>query len=143
MLAYQVMRLFTLSLMTTSLLVVLLLAACRPPENTQSSTGSRTAEHGIQLRIETNGDPRIGVVPVTVYMLKEGEGVSGASIRITGDMTHAGMVPVIVEALEQESGLYRADDFEFNMAGDWILTAEITLPDGMKITDSKAYSVAR
>ena len=40
------------------------------------------------------------------------------------------MVPVIREAAESEPGLYRADDFEFDMGGDWFVTAEVTLRNG-------------
>ena len=82
------------------------------------------------MRVETDGDPQLGVVPINVYLLREGEGVSGAEIEVVGDMTHAGMVPVIAEATETEAGLYTASDFEFTMAGDWIITAEIDLPNG-------------
>ena len=116
------------------LLISTFLFACKPPEGASSAqTGSSgTTTGSIQARLELDGDPALGSMPLTVYLLEDGAGVSGATIEITGDMTHAGMVPVIVEATETETGLYRAEDFEFTMAGDWIITTDVELPDGSK-----------
>ena len=123
---YMRLRLLLISIL------VLALGACRPDsaEGDSSDPGSTTTDDGVQLRLETASDPQLGNVPVNVYLLKDGEGVSGAKIEIVGDMTHSGMVPVITNATETEAGLYTASDFEFTMAGDWIITAEIDLPDG-------------
>lgn len=120
------------------IICLLILPACRPPDAAAdpnpASTSSSTpaASEGLRVRVETEGDPALGAVPVLVYILDDNTGVSGASVEVTGDMTHAGMVPVIAQASESEPGLYRADDFEFTMAGDWIITAEVELPDGSK-----------
>ena len=56
----------------------------------------------------------------------EGAGIDGASVRVEGDMTHAGMVPVLAEAEGVGDGVYRADDMHFTMAGDWIITITVT-----------------
>ena len=82
------------------------------------------------MRLETDGDLAVGTVPVVVYILENGEGIGGATVEVTGDMTHAGMAPVTAQAEETEPGLYRAEAFEFGMAGDWLLTAVATLPSG-------------
>ena len=121
--------------LTFSVGLVLALSACQP-DNTQADPGAiseatnTTASEGVQLRVETDGDPQLGTVPVNVYLLRNGEGISGAEVEVVGDMTHAGMVPVIATATETEAGLYTASNFEFTMAGDWIITAEIDLPNG-------------
>jgi hypothetical protein len=47
-------------------------------------------------------------------------------------MTHAGMVPVVADAPEVEDGVYRSDGFAFDMAGDWIITVDVTHPDGRR-----------
>ncbi len=99
---------------------------------TPSESGAAPSAQGVHLRIELVGEPQLGNVPVVVYLLEDGSGVSGAQVQVTGDMTHAGMAPVIRDAVETEPGLYRADDFTFTMAGDWILTADIVLADGSK-----------
>lgn len=83
-----------------------------------------------RARVELQGEPEIGPAAVLVYVLDEGEGVSGAEIEVRGDMTHAGMTPVIAPTVEVEPGLYQTEGFRFTMAGDWILTAEIVMPDG-------------
>ena len=113
-----------------------LLVACQPPDNAGDATAASSAgvsaagAPGLQTRLELDGEPALGQLPLTVFVLDENGGVEGASIEIVGDMTHAGMVPVIVEAVESEPGFYRADDFEFTMAGDWLITADIELPNG-------------
>lgn len=58
--------------------------------------------------------------------------VSGARIRLEGNMTHPGMTPVFAEAKEVEPGRYRAT-LEFTMAGDWVVLVHAALPDGRKV----------
>lgn len=117
-----------------------LLVACRPPD---SAATAAAAPSGVQVRIITDGAPALGRKPVLVYVLEDNEGIAGATVEVTGDMTHAGMVPVVRRAVpqEHEDGLYRADDFEFTMAGDWVLTADVTLPDGRRASNAASLSV--
>lgn len=65
-----------------------------------------------------------------------GTPIEGADVTLRGDMTHAGMEPVIVPMQSVGGGQYRTDQFAFNMAGDWILTVEAALPDGAKAEES-------
>jgi hypothetical protein len=58
--------------------------------------------------------------------------VAGAQITLEGNMSHAGMVPVFVEAREVEPGSYRAT-MDLSMGGDWVVLVHITLPDGRKL----------
>lgn len=53
-------------------------------------------------------------------------------IDVRGDMSHAGMTPVIVTGARGESGSY-AIPFEWTMAGDWYITITATLPDGRRL----------
>ncbi|HOU41364.1 MAG TPA: FixH family protein [Promineifilum sp.] len=64
-----------------------------------------------------------------------GAPIDGATdVSLRGDMSHAGMEPVLATAAGQGNGIYRAD-FTWTMAGDWIVTVEATLPDGrLKVT---------
>lgn len=87
-------------------------------------------EGATQVALSLPGGARLGQAPVQVSLREGGQAVTGASVRVTGDMAHAGMVPVIRQAEESAPGDYLASDFEFTMAGDWILTADITLPGG-------------
>jgi hypothetical protein len=59
-----------------------------------------------------------------------GAPVPGASIRVEGNMSHAGMVPVVDTAEAVSPGRYVIPAFTFSMAGDWVLTARAVLPDG-------------
>ena len=126
------------------LIALLLLAACGPREaadDAPAATSPSATDDGLRTRVEVEGaDPTVGPATVTVYLLEEGEGVTGATVEVTGDMTHAGMAPVTAEAPQAEPGLYRTEGFAFTMAGDWILTADITLPDG---TTRRATTQAR
>ena len=95
--------------------------------------------------MELDGTPVIGRVPVVVTVV-QGEGgapVEGGQVRIHGDMSHAGMEPVIRDAVETGPGRYVAEDFEFTMGGDWIVSAQVTLPDGESTEVTAFYDVGR
>jgi hypothetical protein len=47
-------------------------------------------------------------------------------------MSHAGMSPLFAEAKETEPGRYQAR-VQFQMAGDWVLLLDVTLPGGKKL----------
>ncbi len=121
-------------------LSLLLLVSCRPPDEGAATAGRLPA--GVQGRVELAAPARIGPAPVTVYLLDGQEGITGASVTVTGDMTHAGMVPVIAEAHEVAPGEYVADDFAFNMGGDWFLMANVALADGTSFELNVPVSVS-
>lgn len=62
---------------------------------------------------------------------KDKQPISGARVELEGNMTHAGMSPVNVEAKEIAPGSYRSA-LDLTMAGDWIILVNITLTDGQK-----------
>jgi hypothetical protein len=72
----------------------------------------------------------------------DGAPVAGAAVRVVGDMTHAGMVPVVADATDSGGGVYRTTDFLFDMAGDWVLSVDVTYPDGTVRSTSLAVAVA-
>lgn len=114
------------------------LAACRPPSGGSSST---TPPDDIKVQVEVGDNPMTGNLPVSIFILKDNQGVSGATVEVTGNMTHAGMEPVIVTAQESEAGLYVADPFVIEMPGDTVITADVTLGDGTKFSVNKAFTV--
>lgn len=61
-----------------------------------------------------------------------GEPISGATVRVEGHMTHAGMAPVIAQAIERAPDIYEAA-FAFTMPGDWALLVTAVLPDGTRV----------
>lgn len=71
-----------------------------------------------------------------------GTPLSDAEIIVEGNMSHAGMVPVLDTARMLAPGQYSIPDFQFTMAGDWILTLTATLPDGRTTTARKGTDVA-
>lgn len=57
------------------------------------------------------------------------EPINDASLEIRGDMTHAGMEPVLASIDAGQAGVYEVP-FEWTMGGDWIVTVTATLADG-------------
>lgn len=62
----------------------------------------------------------------------DGQPIIGATVDLEGNMTHAGMAPVISQAQEVGAGQYEAP-LDFNMAGDWFILVRAALPDGRKL----------
>ncbi len=126
-------------------LALLALASCKPggdaAQGTASGASGRTAP-GLRAVVEVKAAAvGGGVVEVTV---RDGDApVSGATVAVQGDMTHAGMAPVIADAPEAEPGLYRTGEFAFSMAGDWVVTAEVETADGRSATAETFVTVAR
>lgn len=116
------------------------LVGCRPPDNAGRS-GQTETNSAVQVRLELAGEPAVGPAEVRVYVLEANAAAQNAEITVTGTMTHAGMEPVISEAAATENGLYQTQDFAFDMAGDWLLQAEVTLADGSKAEDELAVTV--
>lgn len=57
--------------------------------------------------------------------------IDGVDLDVKGDMTHAGMKPRVGIVTAVGGGSYDVD-FEWTMAGDWVLTVTGILPDGRK-----------
>ena len=55
--------------------------------------------------------------------------MTDAHISLEGDMTHAGMSPVVSEAKEIAPGRYQGT-LDLNMRGDWTVLFHIALPGG-------------
>lgn len=91
-------------------------------------TASGTAEITLDLQGTAVGPSQIDVQITD----EQGQPISGADVQLRGDMTHAGMQPVITPMHDAGEGRYVAQDFAFTMAGDWILFVEATLPDGTR-----------
>jgi hypothetical protein len=73
---------------------------------------------------------RVGDVTITINM-KDGseKPIAGATVKLEGNMSHAGMSPVLAEAKEIGPGRYQAN-MKLTMAGDWDVLVLLTLPDG-------------
>jgi len=59
-----------------------------------------------------------------------GSPIDDAHMAVKGSMSHAGMVPVLADVEGGgKDGVYNVP-FEWTMAGDWIVTVDVRLPDG-------------
>ena len=122
------------------MLLLATLVACRPPADRTSGAGTNVGVVEVELLTRP---ARVGPAAIEVRVDRDDGAVSGATVRVTGDMTHAGMVPVVADAPEVEAGVYRSAGFAFDMAGDWIITVDVTHPDGERDQGTLAVSVAR
>jgi hypothetical protein len=110
-------------------LLSLALAGCQRA----SQQPDRAADVNVALSVQP--DPP-GVGPSRLIItLKDAQGapIEGARLQIKGDMTHAGMQPVLAEVEEGTDGQYETP-FEWTMGGDWIVTVRAALPDGRSTT---------
>jgi hypothetical protein len=75
---------------------------------------------------------RVGPVTIALKLMDaSGTLITGAQMKLEGNMSHAGMAPVFAEANETEPGHYRST-LELSMAGDWLVLVTATLPDDRK-----------
>lgn len=121
--SFQVRR--TAPLLVVMLLVIpLLLVGCSRGD---SSTQDADA---MAWKIDPS-PPKVGSTTITFQPFDDNsQPLTGASLSIEGNMSHAGMMPVTSGLTETEPGTYVSSDFAFSMAGDWIMTVRGTLDDG-------------
>jgi hypothetical protein len=105
--------------------VLLALAGCGAEEG---GAGGGSGDVAFVVRVSPE-PPRVGPAGVEVALSKGDAPITGADLRIEGNMSHAGMVPVFADAEETAPGTYAAD-LELTMAGDWFLVVTAELPDG-------------
>jgi hypothetical protein len=112
------------------LLILWLATACGggqplPHDADSASSGALTVEL-LPTEQQHGGSLAVRVVDAA------GQPITDATVRLEGDMNHAGMIPVITEPVGHEAdGVYRVP-FEFTMLGDWILSVFITTADGQE-----------
>lgn len=75
--------------------------------------------------------PHIGDTRLVIQVADAvGSPIDDAHLAIKGNMTHAGMIPVLAEVDGGgQDGVYEIP-FEWTMAGDWVVTLDLRLPDG-------------
>lgn len=107
------------------MLLPLVGAACRQETQEQPSENTQ-----INLTVEQT-QQEVGQSVLIVHVLDgDGSPINDANLEVKGDMTHAGMVPVLTQMDGGgEAGRYKIP-IEWTMGGDWIVTVMATLPDG-------------
>ncbi len=116
------------------LLGVMLIAGCRQQELSATD---------IQLSLSVS-DLLVGETTLLVTV-RGGDGntlPNPGTLRVRGDMDHAGMVPVLAEADSAPNGVFSLP-FEWTMGGGWIVEASLTLPDGTVANESFRYEILR
>jgi hypothetical protein len=105
-------------------LVAVLLASCG---------GAADELPGVTLALTVDPDPPVvGPAMVTVTLSDGGQPITGADVELEGNMSHAGMVPVLATAREVAPGRYEAA-LDFTMAGDWFILVDVVLADGRSL----------
>ncbi len=117
------------------LLPLILLGGCRGE--------IETGDTGLVLEVAISPTPPAVGSARLIISLEDSAGgpIDGAEIVVEGNMSHAGMVPVIDTAQAEGPGRYGISAFRFTMAGDWILSLHATLPDGRWVRNQKATNV--
>jgi hypothetical protein len=118
-------RFWKTSVLLVCLIPTMLLAACTRRSAAIDQAGDT------RLNWEIQPFPaRTGEASIDIYLTDtSGAPVQGAQLSFRGDMTHAGMTPVITGLQETEPGVYRGE-IEWTMAGAWVLTIQGELEDG-------------
>jgi hypothetical protein len=119
-----------------SLILVFLLAACQR----RGAAVDEAADILVDLQVVPD-PPAMGEALLELSLEDEqGAPIEGAELEVKGDMTHAGMVPVLADFEEVGEGRYQAE-FEWTMGGDWILTITGVLPDGRELMRTLEFTV--
>lgn len=109
-------------------LLVFVLAACG------SRASQQPDDSGISMDL-TAESTEVGKTTLRITLEDaQGTPINDATLDVKGDMTHAGMVPVLAnDVTNGQDGVYEIP-FEWTMGGDWIVTVEATLADGRTIS---------
>lgn len=88
---------------------------------------------GAEVTMTVRPDPpAVGPASIELRMRDAQGPLAGATVKVEGNMAHAGMRPSLADARETAPGSYRAD-LELTMAGDWFVLVDATLPDGRRL----------
>ena len=127
-------KLFVLSVLA---LIAVGLASCR-----QSATPTpEAAVQGVQIDVQVDPDPPAHGDAALLVTVTRADGVlANAPVAVRGDMNHAGMRPVLANAVTDADGKANIP-FTWSMGGDWIVTVTVTLPDGSEVSQEFNFTV--
>jgi hypothetical protein len=118
------------------LILILMLTACRQEKPVANET----------VNIDIAFDPaELFVTDDSTVIItltdNAGQAIEDATVNVRGDMSHAGMTPVLREITSGTEGVYMSD-YEWTMAGDWNVEITVTLPDGTTTGETFTFTVA-
>jgi hypothetical protein len=104
---------------------LMLAIGCRPAVSDATET---------QVDLTLNpSPPRVGSADVLLKLADaSGSPLEGASVRLEGNMNHAGMKPSFADLQEVEPGQY-SGAIDFTMGGDWFILVTAKTPNGKTI----------
>jgi len=92
--------------------------------------GRATPASDLRIELRAADSVHTGATTLTIHVANAaGQPVEDAAVTVEGNMTHAGMTPVLATGQGGADGLYSVP-FNWTMAGDWVVTVKVTLPDG-------------
>lgn len=93
---------------------------------------SVTADMKVDLTLVPS-PPRVGSADVNVKLAdRNGAPVNNATVRLEGNMNHAGMKPSFADLREDEPGRY-SGRLDFTMGGDWFILVSAKTPEGKMV----------
>jgi len=128
------MKIYTTFLL--GLLITIITACGRQPDNPTTTTD-------VDISVSVEPDPPSMGESMLIVTLNDNDGnaIDGATLKVHGDMDHAGMAPVDREVSTSTNGEYRVP-FEWTMGGGWIVTISVQLPNnGGKVEKTVNYFV--
>lgn len=124
-------------MLVLAIIALFALTGCR------ESARQQTSQADVTIAVQLADSNRVGETAFTVTLTDaQGSPINGATVAVRGDMSHAGMTPVLREVTESENGVYPVP-FEWTMAGEWIVTVTVTLADGSSATEEIRLDVAQ
>ena len=108
---------------------------------------SRVSQEGQQNQlqielVEPLYPPGVGKYTLNIRIFDSNDNpIDNATLSAKGDMTHAGMTPILAETTGGDKGLYKVP-FEWTMGGDWVVTVQATLPDGTIAEETFPFTIS-
>ncbi|MBI2807134.1 MAG: FixH family protein [Planctomycetes bacterium] len=102
------------------------------PSGCSKSSTDGAPDVKVELRMSPD-PPTVGQGTATVTLTdKDGGPLRGATLKLEGNMNHAGMKPVFADAKELDPGKYEAS-VNLTMGGDWFFLIDAVLADGRRL----------
>ncbi len=94
----------------------------------------QTEDDNIHVSVVVTPHPPVTGTAHVEILLHDAEGlpVEAKTVKLEGNMSHAGMVPSVAAARRDRQGRWLAE-LDLTMGGDWVLLVQAELVDGREI----------